>query len=73
MKTNTFSMAISKTYCLFHFQNEICIFFIFLHIVNIWPPKKCNLPANIFEDFSYGTLISENIKEIINGIYYRIS
>ena len=55
MKTNTFSMAVSKTYCLFHFQTEICLFFIFFHMVNIWPPKKCNLPANIFEDFSYGT------------------
>ena len=55
MKTNTFSMAGNKTYCFFHFKTEICLLFIFFHMVNIWPPKKCNLPANIFEDFSYGT------------------
>ena len=24
VKINTFSMAVSKTYCLFHFQTEIC-------------------------------------------------
>ena len=59
IKINTFSMAFGKTYCLFHFQTKICCcFFLFFHLVNIWPPKKCNLPANIFEDFSYGTEIS---------------
>ena len=59
IKINTFSMSFSKTYCLFHFLTEIYIFFIFFfHMVNIWPPKKCNLPANNFEDFSYGTEIS---------------
>ena len=55
MKTNIISMAVSKTYCLFHFQTAISLFFIFVHMVNIWPPKKCSLPVNIFEDFSYGT------------------
>ena len=34
------------------------VFFLIFHMVNIWPPKKCNLPANIFEDFCYGTEIS---------------
>ena len=58
IKINTFSMSFSKTYCLFHFQPEIYIFSYFFHMVNIWPPKKCNLPANNFEDFSYGTEIS---------------
>ena len=53
IKINTLSMPFSKTYCLFHFQTEIS-FSYFFHMVNIWPPKKCNLPANIFEDFSYG-------------------
>ena len=57
IKINTFSMPFSKTYCLFHFQTEI-FFFIFFHMVNIWSPKKCNLPANMFEDFPYGTEIS---------------
>ena len=52
IKINPFSMAFNKTYCLFHFQTEICFFFfIFFHMVNIGPPKKCILPANIFEDF----------------------
>ena len=47
IKINTFSMAFSKTDCLFHFQTEI-----FFHMVNIVPPKKCILPA-IFEDFFF--------------------
>ena len=51
IKINPFSMAFNKTYCLFHFQTVICFFFIFFHMVNIGPPKKCILPANIFEDF----------------------
>ena len=51
IKINPFSMAFSKTYCLFHFQTEIYFFYIFFHMVNIGPPKKCILPANIFEDF----------------------
>ena len=29
VKINTFSMAVSKTYCLFHFQTEIFFFSIF--------------------------------------------
>ena len=57
MKINTFSMPFSKTYYLFHFKTEI-YFSYFFHMVNIWPPKKCNLSANIFEDFSYGTEMS---------------
>ena len=51
IKINPFSMAFNKTYCLFHFQTEIKKIFIFFHMVNIGPPKKCILPANIFEDF----------------------
>ena len=59
IKINTFSIPFSKTYCLFHFQTEMYFFFFFFfHMVNLWPPKKCNLHANIFEDFSYGTEIS---------------
>ena len=58
IKINTTSMPFSKTYCLFHFQTEIFFFSYFFHMVNIWPPKKCNLPANNFEAFFYGTEIS---------------
>ena len=71
---NTFSMAFSKTYSLFHFQTEICFFSsYFFHINNIWPPKKCNLHANILRTFPVELKYPENIKEIINGIYYRFS
>ena len=53
---NTFSMAFSKTYCLFYFQTEICFFIhIFSYLQYLAPEKKCNLHANIFEDFFYGT------------------
>ena len=55
VKINTFSMAVSKTYCLFHFQTEMLFFSVFFHMVNVWPSKRCILPANIFEYFSYGT------------------
>ena len=41
VKINTFSMAVSKTYCLLHFQTEICFFHIFFfHMVNVWPSKN---------------------------------
>ena len=69
---NIFSMPFSKTNCLFHFQTEI-FFHIFFHMVNIWPPKKCNLPANILRIFSMELKYPENIKELINGIYHRFS
>ena len=53
IKINTFSMAFSKLIAYFISKLKY-FFFLFFHMVNIWPPKKCNLPANIFEDFSYG-------------------
>ena len=40
VKINTFSMAVSETYCLFYFQTEICFFSIFFHMVNVWPSKN---------------------------------
>ena len=43
MKINTFSMAVSKTYCLFHFQTEICFFFIIFH-----GHGQCLAPKNAF-------------------------
>ena len=55
IKINPFSMAFGKTYCYLISKLKYDFFFLFFHMVNIWPPKKCNLPANIFEDFSYGT------------------
>ena len=39
MKINTFSMAVSKTYCLFHFQTEIFFFHIFLYGQCLAPEK----------------------------------
>ena len=73
MKTNTYSMAVSKMYCLFHFQTEICLFFIFFHTVNIWPPKNAIYLQIFFTPFPMELKYPENIKEIINGIYYRFS
>ena len=71
---NTFSMAFSKTYCLFHFQTEIFFFPSYFFILAIFgPPKKCNLPANILRTFPMELKYPENIKKIINGIYYRFS
>ena len=39
VKINTFSMAVSKTYCLFHFQTEIYFFHIFF-IWSMFGPQK---------------------------------
>ena len=73
MKTNTFSMAVSKTYCLFHFQTEICLFFPFFHMINIWPPKNAICLRIFLRTFPMEFNNPENIKEIINVIYYRFS
>ena len=68
MKINTFSMAVSKTYCLFHFQIEICLFF----IRSIFGPRKNAIYLRIFlRTFPMELKYPENIKEIIIGIYYR--
>ena len=51
MKTNTFSMAVSKTYCLFHFQTEICPFFTFFHIFSYGQylaPEKMQFTCDYF-------------------------
>ena len=47
IKINTLSMGFSKTYCLFHFQTKI-FFFLFFHMVNIWPPKKMQFACKYF-------------------------
>ena len=71
---NTFSMAFSKTYCLFHFQTEICIFFfIFFHSNNIWPHKNAICMRIFLRTFPIELKYPDNIKEIINGIYHRFS
>ena len=73
IKINPFSMAFSKTYCLFHFQTEIYFFSYFFHMVNIWPPKNAICLRIILRTFPMELKYPENIKEIINGIYYRFS
>ena len=76
MKTNTLSMADSKTYCLFHFQTEICIFFfhIFSYGQYLAPEKMQLICLRIFlRIFPMELKYPENIKEIIHGIYYRFS
>ena len=47
VKINTFSMAVSKTYCLFHFQTEICFFHIFF-IWSMFGPRKNAYCLRIF-------------------------
>ena len=59
IKINTFRMAFSKTYCLFHFQTEIYFFFfIFFSYGQYLAPEKMQFACEYFEDFSYGTEIS---------------
>ena len=73
IKINTFSMSFSKTYCLFHFQTEIYIFHIFF-IWSIFGPRKNAICLRIIlRTFHMELKYPENIKEIINGIYYRFS
>ena len=57
MKINTLSCHLVKLIAYFISKLKY-MFSYFFHMVNIWPPKKCNLSANIFEDFSYGTEMS---------------
>ena len=74
IKIDTFIMAVIKTYCLFHFQTEICYFHRIFHIVNICPPlKKCILPPSILRTFLMELEYPENIKNSLNEIYYRFS
>ena len=78
IKINTFIMAFIKTYCLFHFQTEICYFLRIFHIVNICSPppphlKKCILPPSILMTFPMELEYPENIENSLNGIYYRFS
>ena len=73
IKINTFSMPLSKTYCLFQFQTEIYFFHIFF-IWSIFGPRKIAICLRIFlRTFPMELKYPENIKEIINGIYYRFS
>ena len=67
IKINTFIMAVIKTYCLFHFQTEICYF------LRIPPLKKWILPPSILRTFPMELYYPENIKNSLNEIYYRFS
>ena len=74
IKINTFSMSFSKTYCLFHFQTEIYIFSYFFFIWLIIGPRKNAICLRIFlRTFPMELKYPENIKEVINGLYYRFS
>ena len=68
-------MAVIKTYCLFHFQTEICFFRIFSYCQYLPPPllEKCILPPSILMTFPMELEYPENIKNSLNGIYYRFS
>ena len=76
IKINTFIMTVIKTYCLFHFQTEICYFLrIFSYCQYLPPPhlKKCILPPSILMTFPMELEYPEYIKNSVNGIYYRFS
>ena len=76
IKINTFIMAVIKTYCLFYFQTEICYFLRIFFILSIFAPpplKKCILPPSILMTFPMELEYPENIKNSLNGIYYRFS
>ena len=72
IKINPFSMSFNKTYCLFHFQTEI-IFFILFSYGQYLAPEKMQFACKIFRTSPLELKYPENIKEIINGIYYRFS
>ena len=73
MKTNTFRMAVSKTYCLFHFQTEICLFSYFSYGQYLAPEKNAICLRIFLRTFPMEIKYPENNKEIINGVYYRFS
>ena len=51
VKINTFSMAVSKTYCLFHFQTEY-VFFPYFFIRSMFGPRKNAYCLRIFLSIS---------------------
>ena len=48
MKTNTYSMAVSKTYYFFHFQTEICLFFHIFSYGQYLAPEKMQFTCKYF-------------------------
>ena len=62
MKINTFRMAVSKTYCVFHFKLKY-VFFPYFFIWSMFGPKKMHFACDIFEYFSLELAYPENIKE----------
>ena len=61
VKINTFSMPVSKTYCLFHFQTEICFFSIW----SMFGPRKNAYCLRIFLSTSPMELeYPKNMKEL---------
>ena len=48
VKINTFSMEVSKTYCLFHFQTEICFFSIFFSDGQCLALEKMHIACEYF-------------------------
>ena len=72
IKINTFSLAFSKMYC--SFISKLKFFFLIFFIWSIFGPRKNAICLQIFlRTFPMELKYPENIKEIINGIYYRFS
>ena len=70
---NTFSMAFSKTNYLFNYQTEICFFLLHIFHFYLASEKNANCMRIFLRTFPMELKYPENIKEVINGIYYRFS
>ena len=76
-------MAVIKTYwpllkliAYFIFKQKYVIFFVFFMLSIFAPPhtlNKCILPPSILRTFPMELEYPENIKNSLNGIYYRFS
>ena len=65
VKINIFNMAVSKTYCLFHFQTEIYFSIFFSYGQTMFGPRKNAYCLRIFLNTSPMELeYPENIKEL---------
>ena len=73
IKINTFIMAVINTYCLFHFQTEICYFLRIFSYCQYLPPPPPPPQKCILMTFPMELEYPENIKNSLNGMYYRLS
>ena len=73
MKINTFSMTVSKTYCLFHFQTEICFFHIFSFGQCLAPEKMLFACEYFLVLLLLNLNILKTLKNSLNGTFFKFS